>query len=516
MFEGLGMIGFLVILVLVLFFAILIAILSRYKKCPADRILVVYGKLGRDAQGNERSSRCIHGGATFIWPVVQSFQFLDLTPMSINVDLRNALSKQNIRIDVPSRFTVGIATEPGVMQNAAERLLGLNMSEIQTLSSDIILGQLRLVIATMTIEQINTDRDSFLEAVANNVETELKKIGLRLINVNVTDITDESGYIAALGKEAAAKAINDAKISVAEKDRDGNIGASNAERDQRIQVASANAAAVKGVNEAQMEISHAEAALRESRAEHNRMATVAERVADAKALEESYAAQQEAEYARAKHEQAIMEADVIVKAEIEKRRIETEAEANAEKLRRQARAEADVVVIRMEAEAKAAEANAEKLRRLAKGEADAHFSKMEAEARGSYTLMEAEARGAEELLTKQAAGLVKIMEAAGGNADTAVKMMIADKLDELVKIQVEAIKNLKIDKVTVWDSGGGEKNAAAGFASGLVKSLPPLNDLLSMTGLSLPGFLSPGSGEASGKEEPVVETAAGRQDEVLD
>ena len=92
------------------------------------------------------------------------------------------------------------------MQNAAERLLGLKMSEIQELAKDIILGQLRLVIATMEIEEINADRDKFLLSVSNNVEIELKKIGLRLINVNVTDINDESGYIDALGKEAAAKA----------------------------------------------------------------------------------------------------------------------------------------------------------------------------------------------------------------------------------------------------------------------------------------------------------------------
>ncbi|MBQ1934856.1 MAG: flotillin family protein, partial [Clostridia bacterium] len=195
---------------------------SRYKKCPSDKIMVIYGSIGKNKDGTARSSRCIHGGAEFIVPVFQSYAYLDLTPISIQVDLKNALSRQNIRIDVPSRFTVGISTEPGVMQNAAERLLGLQLSEIQELSKDIIFGQLRLIIATMDIEEINTDRDKFLAAVSSNVETELRKIGLRLINVNVTDISDESGYIAALGKEAAAKAINDAKKSVAEQDRDGS------------------------------------------------------------------------------------------------------------------------------------------------------------------------------------------------------------------------------------------------------------------------------------------------------
>ena len=221
----------LITVIAVLLFSMFIVVISRYKKCPSDKIMVIYGNVGNNKDGTTRSSRCIHGGAAFVWPITQSYAFLDLTPISISVDLTNALSKQNIRIDVPSRFTVGISTEQGVMQNAAERVLGLRLNEVQELSKDIIFGQLRLIIATMDIEEINTDRDKFLEAVSGNVETELRKIGLRLINVNVTDINDESGYIAALGKEAAAKAINDAKKSVAEKDRDGAIGEANATRD---------------------------------------------------------------------------------------------------------------------------------------------------------------------------------------------------------------------------------------------------------------------------------------------
>ena len=182
----------------------LIVIASRYRKCPSDKVMVIYGKVGSNADGTSRSAKCIHGGAAFIWPVIQSVEFLDLTPMSINVDLKNALSKQNIRVDVPSRFTVGISTEPGVMQNAAERMLGLKLDDIQELAKDIIFGQLRLVIATMEIEEINTDRDKFLEAVSRNVETELKKIGLRLINVNVTDITEIAKAVEAAGADAVS------------------------------------------------------------------------------------------------------------------------------------------------------------------------------------------------------------------------------------------------------------------------------------------------------------------------
>ena len=441
----------LLVVIGVLLFSLIILLLSRYRRCPSDKVMVIYGKVGTNKDGSARSAKCIHGGAAFIWPVIQDFEYLDLTPISINVDLTNALSHQNIRVDVPSRFTVGISTEAGTMQNAAERLLGLKMMEIQELAKDIIFGQLRLVIATMDIEEINTDRDKFVDAVYHNVETELKKIGLRLINVNVTDITDESGYIEALGKEAAAKAINDAKKSVAEKNRDGAIGESQAVKDQRIQVAEADAAAIAGENESKAAIAQSDATRRELEAEALRRATAAEQIAEAKALEEAYAAQQLAEQARAEREEATQKADVIVKAKIEKERMELEAEAEAEQARRKAKGEADAI----------------------------------------YATMEAQARGAQEILEKQAEGFRKIVEAAGGDANAAVQLLLVDKIEEIIKIQVEAVKNLKIDKVTVWDSMSGKDGSSttSNFLSGLMGAVPPLSETFKMAGLKLPDFL---------------------------
>ena len=445
------------ILVLVCVIALLLLttvtlILSRYKRCPSDKILVIYGKVGTGSDGTNRSAKCIHGGAAFIWPIVQAYEFLDLTPMSLSVDLRNALSRQNIRVDVPSRFTVGISTEVGVMQNAAERLLGMKLDEIKQIAEDIIFGQMRLIIATMDIEEINTDRDKFLDAVSGNVETELKKSGLRLINVNVTDITDESGYIVALGKEAAAKAINDAKISVAEADRNGAIGSAEADRDMRINVSKSNSEAIKGENEAKVQVAESEATRREREAEALKRATAAENIQAARAMEESYEAQKAAEQARASFEQAKMEADVIVKTQIEKRQLELQAEAEAEQIRRRAKGEADAILMKMQAEAD----------------------------------------GMREMLTKQAEGFAEIVKSAGGHSDDAIRLMIADKMEELVKIQVQAVKDLKIDKITVWDNGGTSpdgKSTTANFVSGLMKSVPPMNELFDMAGMQLPKYL---------------------------
>lgn len=500
-----------VIAVAILFFFIMIlSMFKRYKRCPSDRILVVFGKVGSGPDGN-KSAKCIHGGAAFIWPIIQDYSFIDLTPISIEVNLTNALSKQNIRVDVPSRFTVGISTEPAVMQNAAERLLGLQRPQIHDLAKDIILGQMRLVVAMMDIEEINNNRDKFLANIASNVEAELNKIGLKMINVNVTDIKDESGYIEALGKEAAAKAINEAKKSVAEQERIGEVGKAEADRsrdvsiqqtqkdrdvriaetqrdrdtqiavatkdrevliagakrdesigkveadrDTRIKSAEAHATAIQGENQSKIAIANSDADRRQREAEALKKAMASEKVQAAKALEEAYVAEQKAEQARAERERASQNANVVVTAEIQKQKAIIEAQAEAEKLRERA-----------------------------KGEADAIFAKLEAEARGMY-----------EILTKQAEGLDRIVKAAGNSPKDAVLLLISDKLPELVKMQTEAIKNIKIDKITVWENGqnGDGKSTTANFVSGLYKAVPPLKDIFDMAGMDLPNYLGKKNG----------------------
>jgi flotillin len=452
-------------------FILIISMFRRYKRCPSDRILVVYGKVGSTPDGT-RTAKCIHGGAAFIWPIIQDYSFMDLTPISIEVGLTAALSRQNIRVDVPSRFTVAISTEPGIMNNAAERLLGLQRPQVHDLAKDIIFGQLRLVVATMDIEEINNNRDKFLANVASNVEAELKKIGLKLINVNVTDIKDESGYIEALGKEAAAKAINDARKSVAEKVRDGSIGEAQAHQDQRVKVADAEATAVEGENLAKVKIANSAATRREREAEAEKLASASEKVQAARALEEAYLAEKKAEDARADRDRATQNASIVVGAEIQKQKAIIEAQAEAERIRERA-----------------------------KGEADAIYVKLEAEARGQF-----------EILTKQAEGLDRIVKAAGNNAKDAVLLLISDKLPELVRMQTDAIKNIKIDKITVWENGqnGDGKTATANFVSGLYKSVPPLKDLFDMAGMDLPSYLgqqkNPEAGEVKITDTKTTET----------
>ncbi len=490
-----------IIAILVVIFGTFIFLASRYKRCPSDKILVIYGRVGQN-----QSAECIHGGGTLVWPLIQDYAYMDLTPMTINIPLQNALSFQNIRINVPSTFTVGVSTEPGIMNNAAERLLHLPAEEIEEMAKEIIFGQLRLTVASLTIEQINQDREKFLEEIKTNVAPELNKIGLYLINVNITDITDESTYIESIGKKAAAEAINQAKVDVAEQYKVGEIGQAEATKEREIRVAEKIAEAEKGKKKAEAERrvfvqqQETSATIGEAEANREKEIKVAENEAEsvkgkkkAEAERRIYVQQQEAsavagentakaDIAESEAELDIKKADAFKRGEVAKRAAEEEIQ------KAQYRAEAERLnadeVVRKEVEKKkieiAAEAEAEKTRREAKGNADAILLKYEAEAKGIKQVLESKAEGYAELV-----------KSCAGDAKSAATLLMIEKLEDLVTMQVEAIKNLKIDKITVWDSGADGKNGntTSNFLSGMVKSLPPLHDIAEMAGLDLPKFL---------------------------
>jgi flotillin len=499
--EPLVWLGALGAVVILLLFAV-VFVATRYRRCPSNRILVIYGRVGVS-----RAAKCSHGGGAFIWPLIQDYAYLSLEPLVIDIPLEGALSLNNIRVNVPSTFTVGVSTDPVLMNNAAERLLMLDDRKIRDQAQDIILGQLRLVIATLSIEEINKDREKFMALINENVGQEVNKIGLELINVNVRDITDESGYIQAIGKRAAAEAINRAKVEVAQQERDGATGQAIADREkdvgvadevaqtasgrkraeqkqrvevavleatsirgeveskrdyeiataqreaetvaavkqaeqtQRIQVATAEATAVDGENQANAAIAESNARLAQIRAEAQRKAEVAA----AESRQAILVAERQQELAR-------LEKERLAQEEIEKKRVEIAADATAERTRREAAGEADAILAR-------------------------------------YT---AEAEGIKKVLAAKAEGYHMLMEACVANPQLAPTLLMIEQLPAIVAEQVKAIQNLKIDKITVWDSGhngNGKNGATADFLAGLIGALPPLHELAEQAGIELPAAL---------------------------
>jgi flotillin len=496
------------VLAVIALFGFVMMIARCYKRCPSNRVLVIYGsRTGKNGQ-----AKTIHGGADIVWPLIQDYAYLSLEPIQIEVPLRGALSSENIRVNVPSVFTVAIDTKPEVMQNAAIRLLGLSTAEIRKQAEEMIFGQLRQVIASMGIEEINRDRDKFLEHVQHSLEPELAKIGLQLINVNITDITDESGYIDAIGQKAASLAIQQARGDVADNEKMGETRVASAERDKSIQVSNARKEQSIGTRLAEREQAVSIATLEkeqivaEKQAAYEREASVkdAERqmriaIAQADATAIDGENQSAARIAASAAELATKKAEAYEKGEGRKKQAEAAVmELQNRALAKAAIAEAERVEAeqraKLEAPAKAekakmivdAEAAAERKRLDAKAEADAIFLKLEAEARGQY-----------EILAKKGDGLRQIVSACGGSKE-AFQMLLLEHLEHLADASAKAISNIKFDKVVVWENGGGHngngsgsgKSNTADFLSGMARTLPPMLQVMrDIGGVELPEAL---------------------------
>jgi len=498
-----------VVLIVIVTFVFVMLLMKQYKRCPSNRVLVIYGRSGtiHDA------ATCIHGGAKFVVPLIQDYAWLSLEPMQIEFPLRGALSVENIRVNVPSVFTVAVGSTPELMQNAAIRILGLSNGEIKKQAEDIIFGQLRQVIASMQIEDINRDRDKFLEAVQSSLDPELRKIGLVLINVNITDITDESGYIEAIGQKAASQAIQKARgdvadnekmgevrvaeaerekavqvanahkvreigtrqamreqaVRVAELDKEQKIGEQTAsfqreaevkaaERDMRIRLAQADASAVEGENLSKADIAASQASLQVKKAEAYELGETRKVRAEGCVLEAEHVARTKAALAEAERIEAERRAELEAPAKAERARIEVDAAAEAAKRR-------------IEAE----------------GEASAIFAKLEAEARGQY-----------EILAKKGEGLQCIIDACGGS-EQAFKMLMLEHFDNLVEASAQAISNIKFDKVVVWEGGGqNDTSSTANWLHNMARTLPPMMQVMKdIGGVEIPETLANLGGAAA-------------------
>ncbi len=471
--------------------------ISRYKRCPSNKILVIYGKTGSGA------AKCVHGGAAFVLPLLQDYEYLDLEPFVVPIDLDNALSQENIRVSVPTTVTAAVSNQPGVMQNAAIRLLGLSRDQIQSQAQDIILGQMRAVIATMQIEEINQDRQAFMTKVNDAVSTEMEKIGLSVINVNIKDLDDESGYIKAIGQKAAAEAVNQASIDVAEQERHGQVGVAERARDRRRDVAAAESEAEVGEAEAarnrrrQVAALESEAEIGEAEAGRDKRQNVAALEAEAVQAE----TEAEAKTAGYRAQQRVAEEEARRKAEEEAKgtdgaiRVAQEtAEKAAEEaraLREEARLRAEIVV----------QAEAEKQRQVVQAEAEKEQRRLVAEGEAAAILAQkqAEAEGTQAILNAKAEGYRQLVEACGDNDQAAAAFLIIERLTDVANIQAEAISNLPIDKVMVWDSGNGE-SGMSNLGQRLMGAIPPMHDLARLAGLELPEFLGKMNGEQTAEE----------------
>ena len=476
---------YLIVSIVALILLTIIGIISRFRKCPSDKIMVVYGKTG-----SGKSAKCVHGGATFIIPFIQGYKLMSLEPLQFVCKLEKALSSQNIRVDVPSTVTVGISTDPTTMQAAAERLLSLNSEQIEGYVKDIVYGQMRLIISNMTIEELNSERDKFLAEVRKVIGNELAKLGLDLININITDINDEAGYIKALGQKDRAIAINKANVDIASAERDGatqqaelnkdkNTKVAETRRDEEVSVAAANADKESRVANAakEREINVAKAKAEAEIGKIEAQKTVVDKnaelevaKAEAKVQQEQELALKVAEEARAIRNAAAIHASTIVPAE--KAKEEARLKAEAIKVEMETKAEAvanqDILLAEGKAQAEALRGEGEAKAILAKGDAEAEVIRKKG-------LAEAESQKAS--LEAQAEGFRKMIEAAKTDPTIAIqfKMVEEGTYEKLAEKQAEAFKHMKFGNVQIMDTSKG--SSLTGLMSDLISTVAPVMNI---------------------------------------
>ena len=513
-----------------------VVVITRYVKCKPNEILIKYGKLGSSKADAVRSAKIVHGKGTFVVPIVQGYATMSLEPIQMNLDFKGALSAENIRVDVPTNLTVAIDTEDAMMQTAAERLLGMDQRAIQNLVSEVIYGQMRIVIAKLTISEMNTDRDKFQQMISENVTNELKKYGLKLMNINIVNIQDAANIIVNMGKEAAAKTENEAlfriaeqekvgksriakenkekEIAVAEADAEEKSKVAEANKTRDLNIASAERERITGIEKAKAEketnvakaIAEKDAKVAEANADRDIRQANADKnakVATNLALQEIAQSNAELEVKQADAKRLAGEAQVDAETKVAIKRQEQEREvekAKAAKVEQQLQAEKVIpaemakkeTVIKAEAEAEKLkkEADGYSAATLAKAKADAEATRLrgEAEAKANQAKLLAEAEGKKQSLLAEAEAYKQMLEASEQHPDLAIQFKIVEKINytDIAKAQSAAFEKMNLGNINIYDSGDGK--SAANFMKNMVNTVAPT--LGAVSSIPIPGQAS--------------------------
>ena len=449
-------------IIVVLVILTLVGLMSRYRRCASDEILVVFGKAGKKSVTDPTTgksetvvlpSKIIHGGGTFVFPIIQDWKKMSLKPIQIQTSVVG-VSSQMIKVSIPVTLTTGIGTTDELMQNAASRFLTARPDEISEQIRDILIGEMRSLMATMTIEEINADRVKFLGKAKENIEAELNKVGFCIININNADITDDANYIHNLGKKAATKAEAQALADIAEEKKKGDIQIAETEKERQIAVANAEKERATQVAETkqQQEVKVAEI---------NQEKEI--KLAEAEKIKESGVATQQAEkeanIAKAKADAesatAARKAEAVASvAKSEAEALSAQAEAEAQKQIRMAKAEqeqeAETQKAINEQEAKVAEYESMKRQRAAEADKQAGVAEQTAtievsKAKGEAAKAEAEAQRVAGVSKAQAEVEIAQKNAEATEAKLHAETIVpAQKKKEQVTIEAEAIKQKAI------------------------------------------------------------------------
>lgn len=506
---NLGMTPVYVAGLIALLLALMGIIAYYYVRVPPNRVAVVYGRKVRDSQGNPTGFRLVQGGGFVKWPIVVSVEWLSLEVMAIPVSTAGSVTVDGVPVKVESLANIKIGSTETLQRAAAERFLTMGSAQIHDLIQQMMEGHLRAIVGTMTVEDLIRNRAAFSERLVEQSARDLETMGLVIDNMPIREITDEHGYIEALGRKRTAEVQRDAQIGMAEAQRDASIKASDARKIGETAKIQADVGIAQAERDKRISVAQFDAEANAARATADQAGPLAE----AQAKQEVEVQQVRIEEVRRKAQIAVQEQEAsrmeqelvatrIKPAQADQQKLVIEAEAQRQAAIVQAEGARQAAVIRAQGERDAriaaAEAEQAQLERAGLGEGARYRSSGEGEGEAIRAKGLGEADAIKAKLLAEAEGMQAKAEAWERYGDAAVIQLLLERYPEIVKamgVPMQAIGTglANVGSISVVDvnGGNGQDSPLDRVLSNVPRQFLAFNEQLkAVTGFDLSAMLS--------------------------
>jgi flotillin len=448
-------------LLLVVIFAAMALYARNYIKVPPSEVAIFYGRKHTliDEKGVKSTVgfRVVRGGAALLIPIVEKVAYLSLNIISIPLKIQRAYTKEGVPVTVEAVANVKIAGDDVSLRAAAERFLGMTTEQIKSVIFQTLEGHLRAILGTLTVEEINADRSAFAQKMTDEAAVDLKKMGVNIDILTIQQISDEQGYLDALGKKRTAEVKRDAVIGEAEAQRDAMIQSAKADQEGKTKRYEADVTIAQSLRDKEMKQAEFNAAVQAKTAEAAQAGPLATATARQRVTEQETRIDQ----VRKQQEVLVQEQEAARKEKELLATVVRPAEAQRQASIVQAEGEKQATIIKAEGAKQATVIKAEATQKELEYEGAGEASKIErvgrAEAAKVLAVGEAEAEVVKKKLLAEAEGLQKKAEAWKNFNEAAVLNMIVEKMPELA--QAFATQLAGIDKINIIDMGGGGNTA---------------------------------------------------------
>lgn len=477
-------------------FLLIFSILIMWKKVSQDKALVVTGL----------KKRVISGGGGFVVPLLEKTDQISLENMKIEVRTDGALTEQGVDILADGVAVIKVKSSKESILSAVEQFNTGREKEtinvIKDTAKDVLEGKLREIISKMTVEEIYKDREKFASQVQEVAALDLADMGLEIKAFTIRDISDNNGYLHALGKKRIAEVKRDAQIAEAEAQMETKIKTADANREGEAARLVSETQIAESSKQKELKVQ----AYRKDQETEKAKADLAYEIEASKIQQEVEKEKMQVQIVRKQKEIEIAEQEALRKEkELEASVVKM---ANADKYNVEKKADADKYSTEKKAEA-------EKYREIQDAMAEAEAIKLRGNASAEAKRAEgiAEVEIIREKGKAEAEAMMKKAEAYKQYNDAAVTQMIIEKLPELARAVAEPLG--RTEKIVIVDSGSGEGKGAAkisGYVTDILSSLPETVNAL--TGVDLNDFLKSKFNNPQLKKETIISEIADKVNDV--